>query len=638
MQDLALKLSADTAELKKGMQEANKSLDSINKNTKNLGRDMSLAFGKIAIAIGAVNTAFKAVEGTIKSTQTTGDKLEQTLGGIDEGLNYVQRSLANMDFNNFLAGLRNAIEAGKEYKAILDEIADRNRALSIRDARLKRDIAKLDAVIYSNSSTAEQKQAAMLEKRILLETHLNQLQATRQMALDAEIDRIRKVHNLTEEQAKSVAYLFENYDTITDEGQLNRIKQIIDAQERLNKLQVPVARTSVAPTSYGAVIPVKESTAMTETKAEIKELQDFLEANLAMLSTTEVAWMEAYKNITDDVRDRVGSVIKDMYGAESEIYRMFASLERQENRVSGGSGKVSDGSGAVDSPIIQLPEGSIAAIDEQINELRTRLHLATEQSVRDSFNAEIDQLVKVRDEMLGKVVEAFSPPEGSLAYYDQLIRANNELISLETDPARIQTLQAQNDELRKKQDLLLGIKEVEESSLLSFNEALQQSLDTLSLVYLATDGLSAAFNDLFSKGTEGMKGFVDHLLRVVQGMFATALASQIAAAAQSPQNIATGGLWALGGGLAGVTALSAIWKNLVPSFADGGIVYGETLARVGEYAGAKSNPEVIAPLNKLQGILENTIGSGINGEVRFVIEQDKLVGILTGHSNKQIYF
>jgi len=39
------------------------------------------------------------------------------------------------------------------------------------------------------------------------------------------------------------------------------------------------------------------------------------------------------------------------------------------------------------------------------------------------------------------------------------------------------------------------------------------------------------------------------------------------------------------------------------AFANGGIVYGPTNALVGEYAGAKNNPEVIAPLNKLKGML-----------------------------------
>jgi len=44
------------------------------------------------------------------------------------------------------------------------------------------------------------------------------------------------------------------------------------------------------------------------------------------------------------------------------------------------------------------------------------------------------------------------------------------------------------------------------------------------------------------------------------------------------------------------------------SFADGGLVYGETLARVGEYPGASSNPEVIAPLSDLKAILGGSMG------------------------------
>jgi len=41
----------------------------------------------------------------------------------------------------------------------------------------------------------------------------------------------------------------------------------------------------------------------------------------------------------------------------------------------------------------------------------------------------------------------------------------------------------------------------------------------------------------------------------------------------------------------------------IAAFADGGIVSGPTLGLVGEYPGAKTNPEVIAPLDKLRGML-----------------------------------
>ena len=41
----------------------------------------------------------------------------------------------------------------------------------------------------------------------------------------------------------------------------------------------------------------------------------------------------------------------------------------------------------------------------------------------------------------------------------------------------------------------------------------------------------------------------------------------------------------------------------LPAFADGGIVSGPTMGLVGEYPGAKTNPEVIAPLDKLRSML-----------------------------------
>lgn len=73
--------------------------------------------------------------------------------------------------------------------------------------------------------------------------------------------------------------------------------------------------------------------------------------------------------------------------------------------------------------------------------------------------------------------------------------------------------------------------------------------------------------------------------------------------------------------------------NISMAMASGGIAYGETLARIGEYAGARSNPEVVAPLNKLQGILEKTsLNSGGKKETEkqnaLLTEQNRLLRII----------
>jgi hypothetical protein len=57
--------------------------------------------------------------------------------------------------------------------------------------------------------------------------------------------------------------------------------------------------------------------------------------------------------------------------------------------------------------------------------------------------------------------------------------------------------------------------------------------------------------------------------------------------------------------------------NNTPKFAKGGIVSGPTLGLMGEYPGASSNPEVIAPLDKLQSMLGGSAdGSGFIAETR----------------------
>lgn len=91
-----------------------------------------------------------------------------------------------------------------------------------------------------------------------------------------------------------------------------------------------------------------------------------------------------------------------------------------------------------------------------------------------------------------------------------------------------------------------------------------------------------------------------------------------------------------------LVALGTVIKNFVPSivqggggggkdvpeFASGGIVSGPTLGLMGEYAGAKSNPEVIAPLNRLQGMIGEKQPQQVNVGGEFQIRgQDLIVAL-----------
>lgn len=71
----------------------------------------------------------------------------------------------------------------------------------------------------------------------------------------------------------------------------------------------------------------------------------------------------------------------------------------------------------------------------------------------------------------------------------------------------------------------------------------------------------------------------------------------------------------------------------VKAFANGGIISGPTLGLMGEYAGAKSNPEVVAPLDRLKNLIGGSQGNvNVSGEFR-VQGQDLVVAL--ERANKQ---
>ena len=144
----------------------------------------------------------------------------------------------------------------------------------------------------------------------------------------------------------------------------------------------------------------------------------------------------------------------------------------------------------------------------------------------------------------------------------------------------------------------------------------------------AVVSLTDAFGEFLS-GTEG--GFKNLITTVLQGikqvlnaLLAEAIAGMLAGEDKK-------GIIGLITGAIGVSALLALWQSKVPQFASGGIVSAPTLAMVGEYPSAKSNPEVIAPLDKLQKLIGGGYGGG---EVTFKIQGTELVGVLNNQNRK----
>lgn len=92
------------------------------------------------------------------------------------------------------------------------------------------------------------------------------------------------------------------------------------------------------------------------------------------------------------------------------------------------------------------------------------------------------------------------------------------------------------------------------------------------------------------------------------------------------------GIGSLGGTGTGFKDLFGAMGGI--AFANGGIVSSPTLGLVGEYAGARSNPEVIAPLDRLKSIIGERNGGNVNVSGEFRLDGQDLVVALE-RANKQ---
>lgn len=137
------------------------------------------------------------------------------------------------------------------------------------------------------------------------------------------------------------------------------------------------------------------------------------------------------------------------------------------------------------------------------------------------------------------------------------------------------------------------------------NENIQNSFRTM------VADVAVSFGVLVGELITGENGFQNFMKSFIYSVsdFLMALGKSLIAAGVAMTSfyefLVSNPVLAVGAGIAAVAASVAV-KNIADrgiAFADGGIVSGPTLGLVGEYANASTNPEVIAPLDKLKSII-----------------------------------
>jgi hypothetical protein len=147
-----------------------------------------------------------------------------------------------------------------------------------------------------------------------------------------------------------------------------------------------------------------------------------------------------------------------------------------------------------------------------------------------------------------------------------------------------------------------------------------------SISNILTTPIESFFDALTSGSGNALAAFGNALKSIITRLVATAAAAAATAAILS----LIPGFSLLSSTGAAVSGFQGLFSLLsgIPKFANGAIVSGPTLAMVGEYGGAKNNPEVIAPLNKLQSLMGNSGNGSVDVTGEFVIRGTDLVYVI----------
>lgn len=259
---------------------------------------------------------------------------------------------------------------------------------------------------------------------------------------------------------------------------------------------------------------------------------------------------------------------------------------------SGGGSSTSGNSGTSKKP--DAPEGSLQALKDQVSEIDTKIRFSTDPN-------EINQLLAQKQQL-----------EQSIDIRVHYMTDKAEIDRTMDKPAEI-PVTVNRDSLKDSMQLInADFKKTNAGS-----KSLMKNMD--GVVSSARSAASA-----FSGLGEAMESPELNIAGIIMGAIANVMAgyAQASVAASETGNPWVWAAFAIAGLAEAIGVVSQI--KAATAFAEGGIVSGPTYALVGEYAGARNNPEVIAPLNKLRDLMPEAGGTPVVLDHEIVIDGSKL--------------
>ena len=647
--DLILRVGADTKDLNKNLGEARKSIARNTREIQNLGRNLTVGVTAPLAIMGATsvqafreqNKAIAQVEAGLKSTagqvgftskelqKMASDLQNKTLFGDEvilkdataqlltftniSGENFARTQQAALDLATRLDGdLKGAsIQLGK---ALNDPVANLS-ALSRSGIQFSED---QKAVIKSLAETGK-----LAEAQTLILDELNkQYGGSAEAAAEAD-GGFTQLANSFGDLQEEIGRLLVQYLRPVVDALKNFVQFLQGTSDGTKTVALAIAGIAAA---IGPVLIILPNL-----------ISGFKMARLAMLALNSAVLANPFVAAAAAITVIVGAVIlltdetKKAVNAVDELAEANKglSLEEQKRNIEEQIEK--------QNKLVQELEKEKKAKDDIVAQGYGGKAIKEQREANAAYTAASEQLnemnamlTNVNDQLNINASANSSATKGTKTLTLEMVKASAKAYELKQELALLGT---------QVEDILRGgpqdLKPVDLKNIIQFEdfeEEIDDGTDAMianfaKMKEAATNAMMKAaevsnvFGNAFGAAVadvvsgektagQALKGLAINAIRAVIQM----AKANVIANATSPANAAnllSGGLATPAFIVAGLSMLEGFLGG-ISAFADGGIVSGPTLGLVGEYPGARTNPEVIAPLDKLRSMMggQNVIVTG----------------------------
>lgn len=598
--DLVTRLLLNSSQFDNNIRNSTKEVQQF----QEMGKNVTLAIGKFAGALGLAMGANEAFNRTINSTQTTGDAWVKMNEQMKSSVDSFFTSLAMGDFSGFLNNLQNVINKAGNLADIMDELATKSLFTNseLSSLNMQKNVQMNIARDRSKSDADRNKALQEAEK---IQQRINALQKS-------EAGTSRKAANTTVRSAlakqgfkgeltdNSISWLLK---------ESNRSKVGAGASDYKNRVKAIDSAKNVD----------SESGIQTHSK-ESRKLQAEFDKYMQTQRGKQNQLFYYFSEMDDGEKSMLASAIQ-LNNRANDMYSSISTAELEQNMVGAkidGSWKSKNkasGSKKGDKKADEIiNKGSLDEISKQLAEARKKYNSAA----TDELRLELFQVVK--DLEAKQIHLNFIAEYGDMKKTDLKQAGLGDALKSTQLPKKIEPIKTG---VTKKSITLNN----------DYVDSLNAIGSTLGAITNMTNEGASAWLNWGATLLSAIASSIPAIAALTTAKTAEANANSAAAVTGGVSSAASTPL--IGWLLAGAAAASVIAAlSNIPKFANGGLVYGNSIVNVGEYAGASSNPEVIAPLNKLKQLMKPEGSSVMAGEVSFRIAGKELVGVLTNYSSK----